>query len=564
MTAQVNNLPKIPSTIPVESLQPNLKLYSEADIAEIKSDYPANGFYPENIDLTHPVLVSEGRYFALYTDNSKNSYAQDLDTGEWVDVSVVSINEKNADITRDDIVHEVMSLHANHQTIVSGAANEPVTFFCSAEDGVEEHGVYYFLTKQARGLSLEQWLKQAPELTPVTKMDISQRLVDALMTAHAKELLHADLRLKHVMYDIHANEIALTNYGFLTWPEWTGKTYLAPEIRNAEGQGSYTVKSDIYSLGLALGKLWGLVEHHHDSIKNTVGVTFQSLIDGEALLKENVKLSCAPGVQEELVKLITAMIAEDPAERPEMDEVRETLARTAGMLSELDREVFVVVLDIEEFETVRKDAARYEEWMRNLRDNNDVIRFADLSGAASVTQLILAKQEFRKQGLVVDDAYYVGSSQDIEALFEEKAEFGRINHCVLVTTPKEEVIKTATDEVPALKTDVNDEAVIIPAATGEVPTAVDVLSAMMAGEIPERITMEDDEQEDPLTWCASVASSCFSMFWSGPSEETCDRLASVNLLDQSYDSFGVFGPSPCLSFEEEEKEQTQSQIARYI
>ena len=106
MTPRKVKLPAIPAHTKLSDLKPNMKLYSEEEIANIKQHLTANDKYHSYTDadgekrkLPFTVFVFNGKYFASYPNKksekdfaqtNKTKFAQDLDTGEWICVKVLT------------------------------------------------------------------------------------------------------------------------------------------------------------------------------------------------------------------------------------------------------------------------------------------------------------------------------------------------------------------------------------------------------------------------------------------------------------------------------------------
>jgi serine/threonine protein kinase len=198
-------------------------------------------------------------------------------------------------------------------------------------DAGQQGGTFYLVMELIQGTSLEEFLceNDYPQ-DPEVAASIVVPICGVLAAAHQEGIVHRDLKPSNVMIS-HRGETKLLDFGIARVEgaeEDTRLTsmgnnpgspeYMSPEqIRGEEVTG----RSDLYSLGCLLYRI--LAGRRVFDERN------------EFVLK-NMHLSAppvpldhwVPGLPEELVNLVTRLLAKNPAERPaSADEVNNVLRR---------------------------------------------------------------------------------------------------------------------------------------------------------------------------------------------------------------------------------------------
>ncbi len=127
---------------------------------------------------------------------------------------------------------------------------------CRVYDLGETAGLYFLSMEYVDGEDLGSLLRRIGRLPPDKALEIARQLCAGLGAAHAKGVLHRDLKPGNVMLD-GRGQVLLTDFGLaglsgqIDGAEVRNGTpaYMAPE--QLAGQ-EVTIRSDIYSLGLVL------------------------------------------------------------------------------------------------------------------------------------------------------------------------------------------------------------------------------------------------------------------------------------------------------------------------
>ncbi len=406
MTIQRKHLSNIPYGVKVKLLAPNLKLFSDQEIAELKTRFTANGRYHHYVDengavkkLKYTLFVRDGMYLAVYPGKKylmapfdasfgQVKVAQDLDSGEWVVDKVMYVHPSNNDLVGEDILGEVHALMNNQQAILNKNGKpaffyrpfigEPTYF---GEPLGAEDGKYDVFMKLASGMDFAEWMKCCTNLPVIVKMDMSIGLVKALMSVHQNQMLHRDVKLRNAVFDLFKNETKLVDFGFAEpfkklseeMPPGCGTPgYIAPEISGElKSPAKYSLKSDIFALGASLAVLWGFYE-----------------IQGSKILATNTNANFTGdfALKRDLQRLFDAMLHENAQVRPELEDVLFVLQRMKSELPNVNRVLRGGVLDVSTWQDACLHHDKHE-LLRKLK-TYDYIQLTDVDGSCSEYELL--------------------------------------------------------------------------------------------------------------------------------------------------------------------------------
>ncbi|MCX4906057.1 serine/threonine-protein kinase [Streptomyces sp. NBC_00878] len=181
-------------------------------------------------------------------------------------------------------------------------------------DVVVEDGLPWIVMELIRGESLHELLQRGA-LPPAESARIGLAVVGALKAAHAKGIVHRDVKPANVLLGQHGR-VVLTDFGIahiqgeesLTMSgEFVGSLeFIAPERMSGRGAGP---AADLWSLGVCL---YAAVEGWSPFRRTTLESTLAAILSGEPP---------EPKQAGPLGPLIIRLLAKDPAERPDADEV---------------------------------------------------------------------------------------------------------------------------------------------------------------------------------------------------------------------------------------------------
>ncbi|XIE77257.1 protein kinase [Streptomyces sp. SBR177] len=224
---------------------------------------------------------------------------------------------------------DLADLRARMQREAQAAARIRHTGVVTVHDVIEERGLPVIVMELVDGPSLDDVLSERGSLDPREAASIGARLMDALDAAHRAGVLHRDVKPGNVLLE-RGGRVVLTDFGIAsmdtTGDEALAKLtqsgqivgsldYLPPE--RAQGQVPGTA-SDIWALGMTL---YAAVEGAAPFRRTSVWSTLAAIV-GEPLPEP---LRAGP-----LTPVLRALMAKDPAQRPDAARAREMLEAVAA------------------------------------------------------------------------------------------------------------------------------------------------------------------------------------------------------------------------------------------
>ena len=189
-------------------------------------------------------------------------------------------------------------------------------------DVVVEDGLPWIVMELIRGESLHEVLQRGA-LPPAECARIGLAVVGALKAAHAKGIVHRDVKPANVLLGQHGR-VVLTDFGIahiqgeesITMSgEFVGSLeFIAPERMSGRGAGP---AADLWSLGVCL---YAAVEGWSPFRRTTLESTLAAILSGEPP---------EPKQAGPLGTLIVRLLAKDPDVRPDADEVVAVLEAVA-------------------------------------------------------------------------------------------------------------------------------------------------------------------------------------------------------------------------------------------
>jgi len=179
-----------------------------------------------------------------------------------------------------------------------------------------DRGVNFLVMDYVSGPTLRIYLDQRRTLAPIEALRIASQITDALGYAHARGIIHCDMKPANVMFlDESRKQIVLTDFGIARLLDTSGSaqtsmqigtpTYMSPEgVENKPIDG----RADLYSLGIILYEMvTGKVPYEADT---PISVMLQHL---NAPLPDLRKI--APGLPEEYIQVVEKAMEKKPENR---------------------------------------------------------------------------------------------------------------------------------------------------------------------------------------------------------------------------------------------------------
>jgi hypothetical protein len=133
---------------------------------------------------------------------------------------------------------------------------------CPIYEAGTEGGLPYLVMKYVRGGSLADVLKRVGGPVPARQAcAIAQKLALGLGAAHAKKVVHRDLKTANALYDEEAREVLLADFGLVQFADQAASgvrgtaAYMSPEHWSPNRPWPVEARSDLYSLGVILFEL---------------------------------------------------------------------------------------------------------------------------------------------------------------------------------------------------------------------------------------------------------------------------------------------------------------------
>ncbi len=184
---------------------------------------------------------------------------------------------------------------------------------CRVYDLGEAAGLYFLSMEYADGEDLGSLLRRIGRLPPDKALEIARQLCAGLAAAHAKGVLHRDLKPGNVMLD-GRGQVLLTDFGLaglagqIDGAEVRNGTpaYMAPE--QLSGQ-EVTVRSDIYSLGLVLYEIFtGKLPYE----STTLADLMRAQKEGAPISPSTLVRELDPAIERAILRCLQS----NPAQRP--------------------------------------------------------------------------------------------------------------------------------------------------------------------------------------------------------------------------------------------------------
>ena len=200
--------------------------------------------------------------------------------------------------------------------------------------GAEEFaGVPYLAMKLLEGESLEERLKARGTWLPLPEvLRIGEEVADALAAAHARELIHRDVKPTNIWLETDGDRVKLIDFGLarildddlrLTGTGYVVGTpsYMAPEQANGD---EVDHRSDLFSLGCVLYRA-------STGLQPFPGQFAVDVVAAVRTLDPKPPRGLDPSLPPSFSDLVMALLSKDPARRPQTAlEVRNALKAIRG------------------------------------------------------------------------------------------------------------------------------------------------------------------------------------------------------------------------------------------
>ena len=174
--------------------------------------------------------------------------AHDPVLGRFVAIKTISKGISSDEKARERFQHEAQSAaHLNHPNIIT------------VYDFGEEEGTIYMAMELLEGTDLRELIEKRALTKIAEKLGIMEQICDGLAFAHAKGVVHRDLKPGNI-HILPSGQVKIMDFGLARRSEDAARTsvimgtpyYMAPE--QAQGERA-TARSDIFALGAVFYEL---------------------------------------------------------------------------------------------------------------------------------------------------------------------------------------------------------------------------------------------------------------------------------------------------------------------
>ena len=185
----------------------------------------------------------------------------------------------------------------------------------------------YLIMDLCPGGSLTKWLPESGRRTPSEVREVGVRIADALAAAHARGVLHRDVKPANIMIDAYGHA-GLADFGLAALPdpglelsetvEAITPAYAPPEAFRKETPTEF---GDVYSLAATLYAML-----HGQSPHPTEDSHGQTFTVARLVARRSEPIEPIPGVDPDFMALLLDAMVETPSERPTAVQFRDRLA----------------------------------------------------------------------------------------------------------------------------------------------------------------------------------------------------------------------------------------------
>lgn len=199
-------------------------------------------------------------------------------------------------------------------------------------DSGEHNGLQFVAMKLIDGASLARFVRMNSSLAVGELIELAAQITSAIDTIHARGFIHGDIKPENVIVKEDRSgqrRCFLIDFGLATCQRASAASnasepigsgtplYMPPEQISGD---VISPASDVYSLGCLFYEILCGEAPFESSASSTMELLSESLFSAPPSLKHRV-----PGLPNELVNLIHAMLAKTPSERPTAARVLSTL-----------------------------------------------------------------------------------------------------------------------------------------------------------------------------------------------------------------------------------------------
>lgn len=185
--------------------------------------------------------------------------------------------------------------------------------------GGSQAGLTFIVMELLPGSTLARYATTEHRLPEPLVLDIAAQLADALAHAHRQGVVHRDVKPSNVLFDLATRRAVLTDFGLARAPDAQASrsgvflgspVYMAPELLAGQPPDAH---SDLYALGVLT---YELLAGRPPFEASSMGALLRSVAQLPPPPLASLRPDLPPHAAERLDRLLTPLLAKQPAQRP--------------------------------------------------------------------------------------------------------------------------------------------------------------------------------------------------------------------------------------------------------
>lgn len=263
------------------------------------------------------------------------------------------VDEKDPEELKGSAANEALTMK-----ILSQSTYNMVKFYGSYERHNSDHSLYEILMGEAIGKNPKKYFSGAQPVPVVDCRNFACGLIDNLSHLHANGFVHCDIKADNCQFDPVYGKVLLLDFGMACKIGSDSRMkgtpgYIAPEHRLGGTKTPFAASSDVYSLGVTLGTVFGL-----GSVRSYSAIDSRFAFYPEEKCAEYSSLRDSI-VREKLKILISEMLSENPQDRPSLEAAKNDIQKIFMEAPHLSDPVNVGILDFKSFQESDPEARQH-------------------------------------------------------------------------------------------------------------------------------------------------------------------------------------------------------------
>lgn len=433
----------IPSVIQRKHLHPaadktKFLLIPEEKLKVLKEKYKANGIYSkEETGCDFTLLVWEGKCFAIYLGKKPNQYSETglaMGAGGYATIKAI----EHLDIQNPAFFAlkvQRSSLVANNEVainqLINGIVklgNKPISFEVRSKSDYKPQKTQFFHRKTkgmrnrfvmeiAQGFEAFEFairlLTERHRISEIRLLEIALQLAYELQKLHSQNILHSDIKLENIFvyssiqkatatFLDHGFSAQLDNHGELHGHSRGTPEYLADEVFFTD-EATYTVYSDIYSLGIVFAFLFGQANSEEVYVEGSEAETRHKVMS-----KPTICSNLGERLSKQAWQLARDMTNPFANQRLKLINV---IDRLQNMIKSCEKKLKIAIVNIDECHGMRNDEKG--QLFEKLKDYDDVLLAKNKLDESCLLDVALIRAEMQKNKIFVNANFFHANGYNV-------------------------------------------------------------------------------------------------------------------------------------------------------